>query len=463
MKKTSIKFRVTLWFTVFITITASAVFYIMITHRSNQIKDEAERILVKNVEDMAGRLSGEPFMPNGNTDFKPNNRPNSRINVPPGMPKMYGEGVHIAVYNADCSEKAGNIPFEFENMSFEDETVRAITSNNEKYLVYDRKITLRDGTENWVKGVRNISNELKAVNSTASTDLMLILLLIAAAAIGGYYIVRRSLEPVRKISETAKEISNSNDISRRISLGSGKDEIYTLAVVVDEMLDKIQSILEKEKQFTSDASHELRTPVSVILSECEYALDCASSEEEYREALSVIKRQTKKMSGLIAQLLALSRMDKNSFKPSFEFTNISELLETVCDEQTEINRADIILKRSIEKDISVYVDPTLIVRLFINLISNAFQYGKENGTVSVSLFRHNEKTVFSVEDDGIGISEEDLPKIWERFYRASKSRTNEFGNTGLGLAMVKQIAEIHNGTVTAESKQGCGSKFTFVF
>ena len=226
------------------------------------------------------------------------------------------------------------------------------------------------------------------------------------------------------------------------------------------MFYKLQTTLENEKQFTSDASHELRTPVAVIMSECEYVLDCADSLDDAKESVESIKRQSDKMSKLIDELLTITRMDKNTQKLNFENVDISELLSFVCDEQEEIHDGSKTLIRSIAPDIHSNADHLLLTRLFINLISNAYQYGKDGGTITVTLEEDNNNIVFSVIDDGIGIAKEHLQKIWERFYQVDSSRTN--GSMGLGLSMVKWIAECHNGAVTVESEVGKGSKFVFV-
>ncbi len=489
----SIKTRVTVWFAVIMFLIATVVFYVMIVHRTSQVKADAERSLVTSVAGLAGMVKRTGDFskfdnPRANGDnpsqgAAPSQDGNARAhNTPPDgfpdnsgtepgilhapspgdkKPRTYAGGVHMAVFSEEGEILLGQIPFEFDEIDFKEDEVRTLTSNSERYFTTDKKVTTPSGSV-WVKGVINISGALNAVNSTVAADYMLITVLILIAAIGGYFIVGRALAPIAKMRKTAREIADSSDLSRRIRLGAGKDEVYRLAAVFDEMLDKLQNAFEAEKQFTSDASHELRTPVAVILSECEYALDCANSSEEFCDSLAVIKRQGDKMSKLISALLTISRMDKSSLVPELEETNLSELLEIVCDEQKELWQTDTTFLLDIAPNIIAKADSALIARLFINLISNACQYGKQNGTVTVSLKQDGANAAFSVTDDGLGIAEEELPKIWERFYQVNKSRNNKNGSMGLGLSMVKQIANLHRGSVTATSVQGKGSTFTFI-
>ena len=235
-----------------------------------------------------------------------------------------------------------------------------------------------------------------------------------------------------------------------------------MAAAFDGMLDKIEATLEREKQFTSDASHELRTPVAVIVSECEYMLDCAKSTDEYRESAQSVKRQAEKMSNLIAELLTISRMDRNTQAFTPEDLDISELLTFVCEEQQDIHDNAVHLHTDIPVGIIVQADRFLLARLLINLISNAYQYTPSGGNIWVSLTQADAQLCITVRDDGIGMAPEELPKIWERFYQVDPSRSNQNGSSGLGLSIVKWIAEAHHGTVSVQSASGKGTSFTLL-
>ena len=445
MSKISIKLKVTLWYILVMTVISGTVLLAMMSLSRGLVMHDATARIIGTVEDLSRKTVN----------------PRGEVRVMPGF-RFFDKGVYAALYDSEKNIIGGEIPFEFESeIEFCDDDLKQAASGEEKYLTYVKEVRVNNGSSMWIKAVMPISAESRMLQSVGTTNVIIALILILAAAGGGYLIIKHSFKPVDKISKTAKEISESSDLTRRINMGGGNDEIYRLADTFDRMLDKIEATLENEKQFTSDASHELRTPVAVINSECEYIIDCAKNLDEAKESVLSIKHQSDKMSKLISELLTISRMDKNTQKTNFEDVDISELLSFVCDEQEEIHDGTISLVKSIKPEIHAEADRFLITRLFINLISNAYQYGRENGEIKVMLDENDGSVAFTVSDNGIGISAENLPKIWERFYQVDTSRSNENGSMGLGLSMVKWIAECHGGKVTAESKLGEGTVFSF--
>lgn len=447
MKKISVKLKIVLWYTAAITVISAVVFIAMTSLSRDMLKRDIVGRITRTVSDSAHQA----IDPNG--IFHP--RPEF---------KFYKNGIHMVLYDNAGNISGGQIPFGIEeNIEFKDNEVRLLKLSGSEYYIYDKAIRKKDGADNyWMRGIVSSVDEQGMIYSVAKNNLFLTVLLILFSSVGGYFIVKRAFIPVDKISRTAKQITESSDLSQRIKLGNGKDEIYRLADTFDEMLDKIEQTFEREKQFTSDASHELRTPAAVILSECEYMLDCASDCDEFKESAASIKRQAEKMSKLISELLTISRMDKGTIKTEFENIDISELLSFVCDEQEEIHDSSVILERNIGNDIFADADRFLIARLFINLISNAYQYIGNGTHIKVSLFENEKNVGFSVKDDGIGIAKENLPKIWERFYQADASRTDN-NSMGLGLSMVKWIADCHNGILSVVSEPNNGSEFMFIF
>ena len=450
MNRLSLKTRLTLWYILILAVFSAVLLAAVTSFSYEMVERDARDRLIKSVDGMTRVMSGE--LPKG-----PGRMGDGR--------KFYMDGVHMLAMNEDKEIIGGQIPFSItDELDFKDGKIRKETYDGNQYMVFDRVIKDREGKTVYIKGMVSIKEAGYAVNSILKTNIIIIILLIIIAAVGGYMITARALKPVDKMSKTAKSIIESKDLSRRINAGKGSDEIVTLANTFDNMLDEIQTSFEREKQFTSDASHELRTPIAVILSECEYMTDCAETVEELRESAEAVKGEADKMSKLVSELLMIARMDKDTLKPDFEETDISELSEFIASEQQAINPPDISLEKNITPGIIAKADKFLIARVFINLISNAYKYNRENGSITVSLKEDNGNVIFSVKDSGIGISEENLPKIWERFFQVDPSRTsNENGSMGLGLSMVRWIAEKHGGNITVSSKLGEGSEFTFVF
>ena len=312
----------------------------------------------------------------------------------------------------------------------------------------------------WIRGSVAASAAESTFGAINKAIIYIIPLFIAFAALGAYLISKRTISPVEKITASAKEINSGSDLTKRIETDGGSDEIATLAETFNEMLERLQISFENEKQFTSDASHELRTPLAVIKAECEFALSDKSDEEDKQEALVSVSEQADKMTALVSALLTLTRTEKGMERFNFEEADLSLLTDEVC--RSFKTQKGITLESDIEENILLNMDVSLITRLLENLLSNAVRYGKENGKIRVALKKCGLETVLCVEDDGIGIKEDVLPKIWGRFYRADPSRSGGEG-FGIGLALVKKIAELHGGTVRAESEYGKGSKFIVTF
>lgn len=449
MIKVSLKLKITLWYVGILVLISFLILYAMTALSRTILTREVEERVVTSVVDLYNRISA----------------PESRkVGMREAIPEyhLYNNGVQLVLYDNQDNVLLGRVPYGLtDDYEFEDNAIRLKRYNNKDYYIYDKVALFNDNTS-WVRGVICLTDELNVLHLTTQYSFLFILMFVILAGVGGYFIILKAFVPVNKIRETAKEISESSDLSQRINIGPGGDEIHILANTFDDMLNKLEYSFNKEKQFTSDASHELRTPISVIMSECEYGLECVNDMGEMKDTLNSIHTQANKMSKLVSELLMISRMDNNRLKTNFETTDLSELLTFICEEQIEIQTKDIKLKYKIEQGILANVDTLLMTRLFINLISNAYQYSPENTTITVSLKTEGENVIFSVKDEGIGISEEHLSKIWDRFYQVDSSRAGDRnGSSGLGLSMVKWIADRHNGELKVNSEVGKGSEFIF--
>jgi heavy metal sensor kinase len=284
-------------------------------------------------------------------------------------------------------------------------------------------------------------------------------LALAVAAGGGIFLARRALKPVDKIAETAQEIGET-DLSRRINVNT-KDELGRLAATLNAMIGRLEKAFQRQKQFTSDASHELRAPLAVIEAESSLALQKERPPGDYRQSLETISQESKQMSSLIEQLLTLARADAGKEQWNFTdvnlgrvITNLSADVEVLCQEKGLNCQLGQI------QDLVVKGDAARLRELFMNLLDNAIRYTPAPGTVSVSLHREGEMAIVAIKDTGVGIAAEDMPFIFERFYRVDKARSRAQGGTGLGLAICRYIAEAHGGKIEVESQVGVGSTFS---
>jgi len=299
----------------------------------------------------------------------------------------------------------------------------------------------------------------QALHGLVRTLIIAVPLALALAAGGGIFLARRALKPVDKIAQTAQKIGEG-DLSQRINVNT-KDELGRLAATLNEMIGRLEKAFQRQKQFTSDASHELRTPLAVIEAESTLALQKERPPSDYRQSLEIVSQESKQMSSLIDKLLTLARADAGKEQWNFAevdlgklITNLSTDVEVLCQEK------GLSFQLGQTQDLVVKGDEARLRELFMNLLDNAIKYTPAPGTVSLSLRREGQMAIVAIMDTGVGIPAEDIPFIFERFYRADKSRSRAEGGSGLGLAICRHIAEAHGGKIEVESQVGAGSTFS---
>jgi len=282
-------------------------------------------------------------------------------------------------------------------------------------------------------------------------------LLIAGG--GGVFLAGRVLKPVDEITKAARAIEES-DLNKRINVHT-KDELGRLAGTLNEMIGRLEKAFKRQKQFTGDASHELRAPLAVIEAEATLALQRDRDSDEYQKSLTTVAEEVGHMSKIIDQLLKLARADAGREMLSFEKVKLDELLRDLCSSlQKKSEENDVKLELTVLNEATVEGDRAMLKLLFSNIIENAIRYTERGGKITMLMRREGEGAFVHITDTGIGISKEDLPHIFDRFYRVDKARSRSEGGSGLGLAICKQIAELHGGDVTAESEPGKGTTFT---
>jgi len=299
----------------------------------------------------------------------------------------------------------------------------------------------------------------QALAGLVHTLIIAVPLALALAAGGGIFLARRALKPVDKIAQTAQEIGEG-DLSRRINVNT-KDELGRLAATLNEMIGRLEKAFQRQKQFTSDASHELRAPLAVIEAESTLALQKDRPSSDYRESLEIVSREARQMSSLVDKLLTLARADAGKEQWNFTEVDLGKLISNLStDVEVLCQEKGLSFQLGQTQGLVVKGDEARLRELFMNLLDNAIIYTPAPGTVSISLRREGQMAVVAITDTGVGIPAEDIPFIFERFYRVDKSRSRAEGGSGLGLAICRHIAEVHGGKIEVESQVGAGSTFS---
>ena len=305
---------------------------------------------------------------------------------------------------------------------------------------------------------RSIAPELKELRrqtlnlATRAAVILLMGLLI------GWVVAARAIRPIKSISAAAVKIS-AGDLSQRIDVAETESELGRLAAVLNSTFARLETVFAQQQQFTADAAHELRTPVSVILTQTQTALSRERPAAEYRETVEACERSAQRMRRLIESLLELARLDAGQeTMKRLRF----DLARVVSD---SVEQAQLVAGQRHVKILTTLVpveitgDAERLAQVVTNLLVNAIQYNRPGGEVRVKLEAQSGLAVLTVADTGPGISAEDLPHVFERFYRSDKSRTVSNGNAGLGLAISKAIVEAHGGTIEVSSQYGQGTTF----
>jgi len=340
----------------------------------------------------------------------------------------------------------------FHDLPFGDKAFRVLT---EKVNVGGRMYV--------VQVIADVSEFTELLRKFIWLALFLVPLTVLMASAGGYWLSNRALSPVSEIIQKARSI-NATNLSSRLDLPDNKDELHELSATLNEMLDRIELSFTKVQQFSSDASHELRTPIALMRTTAELALNKDRDIEAYRDALHQILQESERTSGLIEDLLSLARSGTSS-QLSMQSTDLAAIIRKCC-----MKIAPLAAENNIDSSLAINGSPALIQgnpesleRLLLIVLDNAIKYSHSPGRIITKIEQNGTFINVVVEDSGIGIAEGDIPRIFERFYRADKARSRDSGGAGLGLSIAKWIAEMHRAEISVVSKLGLGSSFRIQF
>jgi heavy metal sensor kinase len=336
-----------------------------------------------------------------------------------------------------------------------------VDRSGKEVRLYSRVLT----TQGHVVAVIQVGQSLAALHDLLHKLVVALFLVggcvLLICALLSYILAARAFTPIRRLAQIAHRITDG-DLHQRVPIPAPHDEIRYLALTLNEMISSLDQAFTRQQRFVSDASHELRTPVAVIRNKAGIALLGAPTLHDTVSTLREIRSETERLSTLISDLLLLARGDEGKYTRGHETVSLDGIIEAVmihC--ETLAAEKHIHLVSKLTPSLCILGDEARLIQVVLNLIDNAIRYTNSDGSVFIDLEATATQACLTIRDTGIGISSNDLPHIFERFYRADPARQQTQQNsTGLGLAIVEWIVRLHGGTITAASQPGQGTTFT---
>lgn len=345
----------------------------------------------------------------------------------------------------------------FDDEPFHEGVYTRLTRYGDEWLILDSDpIAVETGLIRIRAAIRCTTNQ-RMLTVMRQVFLLSVPPLILLAAAAGFVLTRRSLSPIRAIISSAQRIERG-DLSERIPAAPAEDELGKLTVTLNEMIASLENAFRREQRFSSDASHELRTPVAVIRAYAENLCDQADLSAEARASARTILQECCTMKKLIEQLLTLTRAQEGRYELQPERLCVADVFEGVQSAMTELAcEKRIVITSAVREDLFLLADQSLLTQLLINLVENAIKYGRPDGHITLRASAEGDDVKIAVEDDGIGIGAADLPHIFERFFRADAARSRN--GCGLGLSIAQWIVQVHGGAIDVQSALGKGTTF----
>ena len=340
------------------------------------------------------------------------------------------------------------------------ETVYDLTSAPVRILSFP---ILEDGK---LIRILQLAETLSSMEHTLS-DLKVIFLMLSpfvilSLTLCGWFLADRGLAPIVHITDAAQKITAEN-LNDRLPIHEPGDELSNLSDTINSMLARLEDSFSRIKQFSADASHELRTPLAILKGETEVSLRWGKTEEELRQTLESNLEEINLMGRILEDLLALAKSEAKAFHLEIEEFSLSDLLQDIfmhAKTLAEPQKHFVRLRLQVQAEIRIWGDQIQLYRMLLNIISNSIKYTQPGGIIEISLEVENEAAVIAIKDSGVGISEEHLQQIFDRFYRVDAARNRADGGTGLGLSIVKAIVNAHGGTIDVDSVVDEGTTFT---
>ncbi|HET6422751.1 MAG TPA: ATP-binding protein [Planctomycetaceae bacterium] len=364
--------------------------------------------------------------------------------------------MYFLIWNRDGrvlekSASAPDLPFPALHVSENDLPVRLV-----RHRAHFREVVLAGRFETNILVGRSLRHDIGLSRRFAGMLTLAAIGVLGIGLLGGWWFTGRAIRPLETMTKTAESISAQN-LAQRINITETDSELGQLAVVLNQTFDRLQAAFERQTRFTADASHELRTPVAVILAQIELSLARPRSEQDYREALATCLRASQRMKSLIENLLVLARLDAGAAELRLEKVALDQLVgEAVELIQPLADQRKIAITCELAP-VTVPADRHRLSQVLTNLLTNAVRYNRDDGSIVVTVSEEAETAVVAIRDTGIGIAPEHLPHIFDRFFRVDPARSRSEGSSGLGLAICQSLVAAHHGTLTTTSTLGEGT------
>jgi heavy metal sensor kinase len=331
-----------------------------------------------------------------------------------------------------------------------------VQENSNHLLLYALPFKTKSGTEYWIETGTSMAPMQRVLSSMLDTVLLLTPLILIGAAFGGSMLMRVPLQPLVTLTERAEHIGISA-LGERLPVIATGDEMERLALSLNRMITRLEDALSHNRRFSADVSHELRTPLTIMRGELEQVLIDTEIDSTTRTSVFSALDEISRMSKIVESLLAIARLDSGADSINTQPTDVSELCRWTV-EQMHLLAEEKNIDLQIEtRPLIVMADASRVKQVMVNLIDNAIKYTTEGGRIFVSAAPSGKFAIIEIRDTGIGIAEDSLPHVFDRFFRVDKGRARITGGTGLGLSIVKAICHAHGGDITVHSREGEGT------
>jgi heavy metal sensor kinase len=451
----SVRLRLTLWYVLLLAIILAAFsvgVYVVLRHSLYDNLDDSIRNRANTFLDVVSYESGRPTLAGRVSTDDPN--------AGESFVRVFDASAGVTFDNSAAAGDAPIDPLAVDRALQGETSIRTVTVGDESMRVRTLPIR-RDGS---IAGVLEVGQSQGDLADTLHALLLILAIAypvtLVVASVGGVFLAGKALSPIDSLTRLARRIS-AEDLTQRLNLRLPDDEVGRLARTFDDMIARLDDAFRRQRQFTADASHELRTPLTAIKGQAEVALSKPRDAAAYREVLQTVNEEVDRLIRMVGSLLTLARADAGQIPIASEPVNLGDLITGVV-EQVRPMAEERSLSLSVDPgpSVTVQADEDLLLQLLLNLLDNAIKYTPPGGIVTAGWGVDGDRAELWVADTGVGITDEHVERIFDRFYRVDRARSRAEGGAGLGLSICRWIAEAHGGSISVQGGPGQGTTFT---